>query len=115
MRKLTKSLSPLKFAALSTAITATLLFAGCQSAQDKANDQAVAQAKQQAATSGTAQQVVSTDKDGNTVTTTVQPPQSGQTTQQVTVTKTTSTTSNANIPAQPIAGSTGAATPIGNS
>ena len=83
------------------AITATLLFAGCQSAQDKANEQAVAQAKQQAASSGTAQQVVSTDKDGNTITTVVQPPQPGQTTQQVTVTKTTSTTSNATAPAQP--------------
>ena len=82
------------------AITATLLFAGCQSAQDKANEQAVAQAKQQAATTGTAQQVVSTDKDGNTITTVVQPPQPGQTTQQVTVTKTTSTTSNAAAPVQ---------------
>ena len=82
------------------AITATLFFAGCQSAQDKANDQAVAQAKQQAAATGTAQQVVSTDKDGNTITTVVQPPQPGQTTQQVTVTKTTSTTSNATAPAQ---------------
>lgn len=96
-------------------MSATLLFAGCQSAQDKANEQAVAQAKQQAAATGTAQQVVSTDKDGNTVTTTVQPPQPGQTTQQITVTKTTSTTSNANVPAQPVVNSTGVATPIGNS
>ena len=115
MSNLQNQLNPLKIAVVFSVMAATLLFAGCQSAQDKANDQAVAQAKQQAATSGTAQQVVSTDKAGNTVTTTVQPPQPGQTTQQVTVTKTTSTTSNANIPAQPIAGSTGAATPIGNS
>src|SRR5580658_4111823 len=83
------------------AITATLLFVGCQSAQDKANEQAVAQAKQQAAATGNAQQVVSTDKDGNTITTVVQPPQPGQTTQQITVTKTTSTTTNATAPAQP--------------
>lgn len=102
MSTLTKSLTPLKFAALATAITATLLSAGCQSAQDKANEQAVAQAKQQAAATGTAQQVVSTDKDGNTITTVVQPPQPGQTTQQITVTKTTSTTSNATTPAQPL-------------
>jgi len=104
MSKVTKALDALlpqiKIAAVFSVMSATLLFAGCQSAQDKANEQAVAQAKQQAASTGTAQQVVSTDKDGNTITTTVQPPQPGQTTQQVTVTKTTSTTSNANAPAQ---------------
>ncbi len=71
------------------ALGASMLLAGCRSSQDKANDQAVAQAKQQAAATGVAQQVVSTDKDGSTVTTVVQPPQPGQTTQQVTVTKTT--------------------------
>jgi len=97
MSNATHSLNGFKLAA----VTATLLFAGCQSTQDKANEQAVAQAKQQAASTGTAQQVVSTDKDGNTITTVVQPPQPGQTTQQVTVTKTTSTTSNAATPAQP--------------
>ncbi len=111
MSNVTNTLNPLKVAV----ITATLFFAGCQSAQEKANEQAVAQAKQQAATTGTAQQVVATDKEGNTVTTIVQPPIPGQTTQQVTVTRTTSTTSNPNLPAQPVAGSTGVAAPTGNS
>lgn len=83
------------------AVAAAFLFTGCQSAQDKANEQAVAQAKAQAATTGTARQVVSTDKDGNTTTTVVQAPQPGQTTQQVTVTRTTSKTSNATAPVQP--------------
>ncbi len=96
MNNFLNSLNPLKIAV----IFATLLFAGCQSAQDKANEQAVAQAKQQAAATGTAQQVVSTDKDGNTTTTVVQPPQPGQTTQQITVTKTTSTTTNSAVPNQ---------------
>jgi len=111
MSKVTNTLNPLKIAM----IAATLFFAGCQSAQDKANEQAVAQAKQQAATTGTAQQVVATDKDGNTTTTIVQPPQPGQTTQQVTVTKTTSTTSNPSVPTQPVAGTSGVAMPAGNS
>ena len=96
MSIVTSSYNGFKIAAL----TATLLFAGCQSAQDKANEQAVAQAKQQAAATGTAQQVVSTDKNGDTITTVVQPPIPGQTTQQVTVTKTTSTTSNPKAPIQ---------------
>ena len=61
---------------------------GCKSAQDKANDAALAQAKQQAAATGTAQQVASVDKDGNALTTVVQPPAPGQTTQQITTTKT---------------------------
>jgi len=94
------ALNPLKIAVVFSALTATLLFAGCQSAQEKANEQAVAQAKQQAAATGTTQQVVTTDKDGNTITTTVQPPLPGQTTQQITVTKTSSTTTQASVPGQ---------------
>jgi hypothetical protein len=93
------------------ALSAVVLLGGCESAQQKANDQAVAQAKQLAATSGVAQQVVSTDKDGNTITTVVQPPQPGQTTQQVSVTKTKTTTSSAAAPAQPLVGPAGAANP----
>lgn len=93
-------LNPLKIAVVFSALTAILLFAGCQSAQEKANEQAVAQAKQQAAATGTTQQVVTTDKDGNTITTTVQPPLPGQTTQQITVTKTSSTTTQASVPGQ---------------
>ncbi len=61
---------------------------GCKSTQQKAEEQALAQAKQQAATSGVAQQFTSTDKDGNVTTTTVQPPQAGQTAQVVTTTVT---------------------------
>jgi hypothetical protein len=53
---------------------------GCKSKQDAA----IEQAKQQAASTGQAQQVVYTDADGNTVTTTVQPPVAGQTGQIVT-------------------------------
>lgn len=108
-------LSKWKLAFVFFIMPGTIFFAGCQSAQDKANEQAVSQAKQQATATGTAQQVVSTDKDGNTVTTTVQPPQPGQTTQQVTVTKTTSTTSNANVPARSVVNSTGVVSPTGNS
>lgn len=69
-----------------------LMLGGCKSDQEKANEAALAQAKQQAAASGTAQQVASVDKDGNTVTSVVQPPAPGQTTQQITTTKTTRST-----------------------
>jgi hypothetical protein len=88
------------------ALGLTLVSTGCRSSQDKANEQAVAQAKQQAAAMGTAQQVVSTDKDGNTITTVVQPPVPGQTTQQVTVTKTSRSTSNSKMAPAPV-------TPVG--
>ena len=69
-----------------------LMMGGCKSDQDKANDAALAQAKQQAAASGNAQQVAWVDKDGNTVTSVVQPPAPGQTTQQIMTTKTTHST-----------------------
>jgi len=97
------------------ALALALVLSGCKSAQEKANEAAVAQAKQQAAQTGTAQQVVSTDKDGNTITTVVQPPAPGQTTQQITVTKTVSTTTNAGTtaaaPGQPVVGPVGATSP----
>jgi hypothetical protein len=92
---------------LSQALALALLLAasGCKSAADKANDAALAQAKQQAAQTGVAQQIVATDKDGNTVTTVVQPPAPGQTTQQITVTKThTTTTTTAAAPNTPAPG-----------
>ena len=73
---------------------AAVTLAGCKSAQEKANDAAIAQAKQTAAQSGAAQQVVTTDKDGVT-TTIVQPPAPGQTTQQITTTRRTTTTTSA--------------------
>ncbi len=51
--------------------------AGCASKQEKALEQA----KQQAAKTGQAQQVVTVDKSGATITTVVQPPAAGQTVQ----------------------------------
>ncbi len=63
-------------------VFALAILVGCQSKQDAA----IEQAKKQAAATGQAQQVVSVDKQGNTVTTTVQPPAPGQTAQAVTTT-----------------------------
>ena len=65
---------------LSVGLTGFVGMTGCKSKQDAA----IEQAKQQAASTNQAQQVVYTDKDGNTVTTTVQPPVAGQTGQVVT-------------------------------
>jgi hypothetical protein len=65
-------------------VLALVMLGGCKSKQDAALDQA----KQQAAATGQAQQVVSTDGNGNVTTTTVQPPAPGQTTQAVTTTTT---------------------------
>ena len=56
-------------------LLALALMAGCKSKLDQAMDDA----KKQAASSGVPQQVVSVDKDGNTTTTTIQPPAPGQT------------------------------------
>jgi hypothetical protein len=61
-----------------------MLLAGCTSKQD----QAIEQAKKQAAATGQAQQVISVAKDGTTTTTVVQPPAPGQTTQAITTTTT---------------------------
>jgi hypothetical protein len=61
-----------------------MLLAGCSSKQDQAIDQA----KKQAAATGQAQQVISVAKDGTTTTTVVQPPAPGQTTQAITTTTT---------------------------
>src|SRR5580698_10390372 len=69
---------------VATLALAFALFAGCQSKQDAA----IEQAKKQAAATGQPQQVVSVDKNGNTTTTTVQPPAPGQTTQATTTTVT---------------------------
>jgi hypothetical protein len=63
---------------------AVALLSGCASKQDKAIDQA----KAQAAKTGQAQQVVTVDKSGTTTTTVVQPPAQGQTTQATTTTST---------------------------
>jgi hypothetical protein len=61
---------------------AMALMAGCTSKQDQAIDQA----KKQAAATGQPQQVVTVAKDGTTTTTTVQPPAPGQTAQAITTT-----------------------------
>lgn len=82
------------------AVGLVLMATGCKSSQQDANLAALNQAKQQAAQTGVAQQVVYTDKDGNVVTTVVQPPAPGQATEQITTTKTTQSTAAA--PAQPV-------------
>jgi hypothetical protein len=78
-----------------TMMLAFVMLAGCKSKQDTA----IEAAKKQAASSGQAQQVVSTDKDGNVTTTTVQPPAPGQATQAVTTTVTPAPGVAANTPA----------------
>jgi hypothetical protein len=78
-----------------TSLMALVMLCGCKSKQDAAIDQA----KKQAAATGQAQQVVSTDKNGNVTTTTVQPPTPGQTTQAVTTTVTPAAAIPANTPA----------------
>jgi hypothetical protein len=70
-------------AALALALAGGLV-SGCASKQEKALEQA----KQQAAKTGQAQQVVTVDKTGTTTTTVVQPPASGQTTEAMTTTVT---------------------------
>ncbi len=65
-------------------LMAAAVLAGCKSKQDQALDQA----KQQAATTGQAQQVVSVDKNGTTTTTVVQPPAAGQKNEAITTTAT---------------------------
>lgn len=72
-----------------------MLMTGCQSKQDAA----IEAAKKQAAATGQAQQVVSLDGNGNTVTTTVQPPVPGQTGQVVTTTVVPKATVPADQPA----------------
>ncbi len=60
------------------------ILSGCESRQEKALDQA----KAQAAKTGQPQQVVSVDKNGTTTTTVVQPPAAGQTSEAITTTQT---------------------------
>jgi hypothetical protein len=61
-------------------VLAACVLSGCTSKQDKAIDQAKAQAAQ----TGQAQQVVSVDKNGTTTTIVVQPPVKGQTNEAIT-------------------------------
>jgi hypothetical protein len=60
------------------------ILSGCKSKEEQALDQA----KKQAASTGQAQQVVSVDKNGTTTTTVVQPPAAGQTNEVITTTAT---------------------------
>lgn len=78
-----------------TMAVALSLFTGCQSKQDAA----IEQAKKQAAATGQPQQVVTTDKNGNVTTTTVQPPAPGQTAQTITTTVTPAPSVPSNTPA----------------
>jgi hypothetical protein len=63
-------------------LMAAAILSGCKSKQD----QALEQAKQQAAATGQAQQVVSVDQNGTTTTTVVQPPAAGQKNEVITTT-----------------------------
>jgi type II secretory pathway pseudopilin PulG len=63
-------------------LMAAAILSGCKSKQEQALDQA----KQQAATTGQAQQVTSVDKNGTTTTTVVQPPATGQKNEVITTT-----------------------------
>jgi hypothetical protein len=74
--------SPLLFPILVLSVLLSAGLAGCASKQEKALEQA----KQQAAKTGQAQQVVTVDKTGATTTIVVQPPAAGQTAQETTTT-----------------------------
>jgi hypothetical protein len=65
-------------------VLVTVILSGCKSKQEQALDDA----KKQAATTGQTQQVVSVDKNGTTTTTVVQPPLPGQTKETITTTVT---------------------------
>lgn len=67
-----------------TLTLALTLLSGCKSTQEKA----IEHAKQLANSTGQPQQVITTDKNGNTITTVIQPLQPGQTEQAVTTTVT---------------------------
>jgi len=69
-------------------ILALVLVAGIVSGCASKQEQALNQAKTQAAKTGQAQQVVSVDKNWNTTTTVVQPPAQGQTNEAITTTAT---------------------------
>src|SRR5579875_2858376 len=75
-----------------------LIFTGCKSSRNAA----IEAAKKQAAATGQPQQIVTTDSNGNTVTTVVQPPVPGQSGQVVTTTVT---------PKQPVPADTPAVAP----
>lgn len=75
--------------AVALLVLAILALSGCKSKEEKAQEQAVDQAKQQVMTTGQPQQVVTTDKQGHTTVTVVRPPAPG--TREPIVTTTTTT------------------------
>ena len=75
-------------------VLVAIILSGCKSKEEQALDQA----KKQAATTRQAQQVVSVDKNGTTTTTVVQPPTAGQTNEAITTTV-TPITAGAPVPA----------------
>lgn len=90
-------------------LLSTALITGCGKSKQ---EQAIEQAKKQAAATGQPQQVVSVDKGGNTVTTVVQPPLPGQTGQQITTTVTPAPSVPASAPA--VASGQAAVAPLQN-
>ncbi|MGB6688784.1 MAG: hypothetical protein WBE76_13190 [Terracidiphilus sp.] len=86
------------------AVVLLVALSGCASKEQKAIDQA----KAQAAKTGQAQQVVTVDKNGTTTTTVVQPPAQGQTSEAIT---TTTTPPAAGAPTPPASGPTVSAVP----
>jgi hypothetical protein len=69
-----KTMTQVRLGAVLTALTLGMMMTGCKSDTDKALDKA----KAQAAATNTAQQIQYIDANGDTVTTTVQPPVAGQ-------------------------------------
>jgi len=86
-------------------VLAAGILSGCGSKQEQALDQA----KKQAAATGQAQQVVSVDKNGTTTTTVVQPPTAGQTNEAIT---TTVTPLESGEPVPALSGPTVSAVPV---
>lgn len=76
--------------AVALLVLAVLALSGCKSKEEKAQEQAVEQAKQQVIATGQPQQVVTTDKQGKTTVTVIRPPAPGG--RDPIVTTTTSTT-----------------------
>ncbi|HWZ51941.1 MAG TPA: hypothetical protein VNW54_10805 [Granulicella sp.] len=95
----------LRFTRTATVALALALGAGMLSGCTSKQDAAIEKAKQQANATGQPQQITSTDKNGNTTTTTVEPLQPGQSTQAITTTVT---------PASPVPANTPATVPGGN-
>jgi len=81
---MTASGKTLRGGAFLASLALAALMPGCASKEQKA----IEQAKAQAAKTGQAQQVVTVDKSGTTTTTVVQPPAKGQSTEAVTTTTT---------------------------